>query len=863
MRLSVGRVVLLVVSVAALCAPASALAAKGSITVKHVEARLVPSGVSVPARQPAALRTFRTLNPLALEAGQVAAASQYQNSQQPAAGSSRTAASPRTVIFNGLSWDGLAATDTTGATPPDGGGGIGHNDYVEAINSRITVYDRATTSSVATSDLSTFTGLPGTCDPYVMWDEGAQRWVVISIECDTLTAHSLSIAFTKSTDPTNLSTGWCKYTLNTGSEFPDYPKAGHNNSDWLVGANDYSTSTSSFDTAELIAFKKPPNGTITTCPGTQPSDVLSGTPLTANGDAVFTPEAPDQVDSGAPPSSGTASDAGYFVAYHYGSGSAIHVYKFTRDSAGIAHFTFEGDIGVAPYTFPGAVPQPGTTNTLASSDTRGVGATAHADSKRCGGCEAVWITHTVDGSGGRSQVQWEELNPSACTGSASCPSSALLQDGDVSDPSLFDFNGRMAPAGNGYEAVMSFDSGSSTQLSQINAISNTMSDPSGGTHDQILIATSAAFDQDFSCAPPTPCRWGDYAAAETDPTNNYTVWNNSMYLGAPSSNSARWKTRLFAIKPEGPATGVSIHFSPASIVANGTSTTAATATVTDASGTQVEGETVTFSSSDPSEHISSVTDNGDGTYTVTITSSTTVGNATINATDTSASVSGSATLAQTHGPASSVSVSVSPNSIVADGSSTATATATVHDALGHPIPGDHVSFSSSDSKDGIGSVTDHGDGTYTATVTSSTHPGHATITATDTSVSPSVSGNAALSENPLVGHVKVKGTTAIVPLNCTGATACPVKLQLIAGGQFKGPNVVAFIAALFGLNANRKAVVVGKASVTVSAGGRKKVRVNLNKAGQAPLATQGALIAGIVVKVNGRTVYTKKLHFKP
>ncbi|HEY1591222.1 MAG TPA: Ig-like domain-containing protein [Solirubrobacteraceae bacterium] len=706
--------------------------------------RLMPISVvggRVPHRPPVALRRFRTLDPLALAAGRAAAEQQYSNSAHP------RSPQPRTALFNGLSWDGIAATDTTGATPPDGGGGIGHDFYIEAVNSRITVYDRNTTTSVATSDLSTFSGLPGTCDPYVMWDEGAQRWVVISIECDSTSAHSLSIAFTKSTDPTNLATGWCKYTLDTGSEFPDYPKAGHNNSDWLVGVNDFSTSFGSFDTAELIAFKKPPNGTITSCPALGSDTAGSaGSPLSAHGDQVFTAEPADQVDSGAPPGSGTASDAGFFVAYAYpsgGSASAIHVFKFSRDTSGVAHFPFEGDIGVAAYSFPGSVPQPGTSNTLDSSDTRGVGASAHVDPTRCGSCEAVWVTHGIDGSGGRSQVQWEELNPAACTGSTTCPSTALVQDGAVSSSSQFFFNGRIAPDGNGDEAAMNFDSGSATQLSQINAISNTPNDAPGGTHGQLLVATSAGADDDFSCS---PCRWGDYAAAETDPVNKGAVWNNSMYLVKPDGfGDAQWKTRLFAITPADEQ--VTVALSPSTIVANGTSTSKATATLKDSKGNPVKGHAVHFTSTDAGNAFSAVTDNNDGTYTATVTSSKTAHPVMITASDTtSPPASGSATLTQTPGRASAVSVAVSPASIVADGISTSTATATVSDANGNPVPGDIVGFVSSDAGDHIGSVTNHGDGTYTATITSSTTAHIVTITATDSSVSPSVSGNATLTQ---------------------------------------------------------------------------------------------------------------------
>ena len=105
-------------------------------------------------------------------------------------------------------------------------------------------------------------------------------------------------------------------------------------------------------------------------------------------------------------------------------------------------------------------------------------------------------------------------------------------------------------------------------------------------------------------------------------------------------------------------------------------------------------------------------------------------------------------LIQTVGPAAGVSVALSPGSIVANGSSQSAATATVRDAQGRPISGDHVSFFSSDGSEKFGSVIDHGDGTYTATITSSTVASYPTITATDSSVSPSVSSHATLTQSP-------------------------------------------------------------------------------------------------------------------
>jgi hypothetical protein len=108
----------------------------------------------------------------------------------------------------------------------------------------------------------------------------------------------------------------------------------------------------------------------------------------------------------------------------------------------------------------------------------------------------------------------------------------------------------------------------------------------------------------------------------------------------------------------GPAAGMTLQLSPAAIVANGTSTSVATATVTDAGGDPVPGEAVTFGFSDGRSPAGG-NDNHDGTYTTTVTSSPTPGQVTITATDAAAGISAQAVLAQTTGP-STTSVQALP-----------------------------------------------------------------------------------------------------------------------------------------------------------------------------------------------------------
>ncbi len=98
----------------------------------------------------------------------------------------------------------------------------------------------------------------------------------------------------------------------------------------------------------------------------------------------------------------------------------------------------------------------------------------------------------------------------------------------------------------------------------------------------------------------------------------------------------------------GPPTRAEVLLAPRQIIADGLSSTTATARVTDEDGIPVPGEEVEFTSTDPGQRIGPVTDHEDGTYSAEIVASTTVGAPKVTATVTSANpeVSASALLEQ-------------------------------------------------------------------------------------------------------------------------------------------------------------------------------------------------------------------------
>jgi hypothetical protein len=186
----------------------------------------------------------------------------------------------------------------------------------------------------------------------------------------------------------------------------------------------------------------------------------------------------------------------------------------------------------------------------------------------------------------------------------------------------------------------------------------------------------------------------------------------------------------FELRPAASAATSTMARSPSKIVADGASTSSITVTARDASGTPLGtgGDTVALQTTRGA--LSAVTDNGDGTYTATLTSSTTAGAAKVTGDLNGDAMTHTATVDFTPGPTSATTTTInrSPSKLVANGSSTATITVQAKDQYGNvrKTGGDTVTLQTT--RGTLGGVTDHGNGRYTAILTSSTTAGTAKIT---------------------------------------------------------------------------------------------------------------------------------------
>jgi adhesin/invasin len=167
------------------------------------------------------------------------------------------------------------------------------------------------------------------------------------------------------------------------------------------------------------------------------------------------------------------------------------------------------------------------------------------------------------------------------------------------------------------------------------------------------------------------------------------------------------------------------------LTGNGSTTTVITVQAKDSTGTNLTtgGATVVISTSTGS--VGAVVDHGDGTYTATLTSSVGSATATVSATLGGVALTHTATVtfAGVAALATTTIVAV-PAALTANGSTTSVITVQTKDAAGNSLSTGGSTVVVTTSAGAIGAVTDHSNGTYTATLTSSSTPGTATVGAT-------------------------------------------------------------------------------------------------------------------------------------
>ena len=431
--------------------------------------------------------------------------------------------------FEGISSDtGAAANGGHFWSPPDTTGDIGPNNYVEAVNTELSVYDRQGTAIAGPVKLkSLWSGTSSLChlnddgDPIVVYDQLANRWLISQFAVtDAPPNYHECIAISKTGDPAGAY--WSYDFKISDSRFNDYPKIGvwpdgyyatFNDS---VGDNFAGITVAAFERAKMLN-------------GQAAKLVAYHSSFPADQDYSMLPA--DLNGRLAPPANAPA----LFAESFDGSPDVLEVWSFHVDFAAstgtfarIAKLTtaaFDSDLCRFDLD---CLPQPSTSSGLDAISDRLMQPLSY---RNFGDHESMVVDQTVDVNGqDRAGIRWYELRR---VGSGQW---SISQQGTYAPDSANRWMGSMAMDGNGNVAL-----GYSVSSESVYPSLRYATRLAGGAKD--LLEAEATMIAGGGSQASDGHRWGDYSTMAIDPTDDCTFWYAGEYYSAPTTE-LDWKTRI-------------------------------------------------------------------------------------------------------------------------------------------------------------------------------------------------------------------------------------------------------------------------------------------------------------------------------
>jgi hypothetical protein len=448
---------------------------------------------------------------------------------------------PPSQSFVGLDDIPRVGTSTL-VIPPDVDGAVGPSVILEGLNNNYRFYDKATGAGLGTTSITSFwaaAGGTGLFDPRLLYDPVQQRWIAVTLSDSRSTASSILLAVSQTSDPT---AAWTLYRVladSTGTNWADFPSVGFNKNWIAINVNLFT-----------IAANTPNGGR---CLIVDYAQARAGSFVAsfANGTGFCS----------APAATYSSGEPTLFVPTHLSSASGTYRLDTITGTPGSPTYTVgatraRGVNWTQPLNaiLPQAPP-------LAGSSDCGLPACAieTADAQirstpvfRDG---SIWYTQTVGLPAGvltHTAVQWTRLE--ATTGN-------VIDGGRLDDATATSNNGGKwyayphVAVNSAGDAIVCFTQFSSSQYASAGYAMRLASDAAGTLRESVIYkAGEDYYHKDFGS---NRNRWGDYAKAQVDPTDDVSMWVVTQYAkarvgtddGPGGSNASRWGTWWARVGP--------------------------------------------------------------------------------------------------------------------------------------------------------------------------------------------------------------------------------------------------------------------------------------------------------------------------
>lgn len=401
-----------------------------------------------------------------------------------------------------------------GMSPMDNSIAVSANWIVSVANTTIE-FDDLTGSNTYYNDIPTFFNDPAisnVCDPVVIYDSGADRFIFFAQECAGNSSNSyLLIAFSKSNNPNS---GWWTYKLTgnpiNNNKWFDYPKLAVSNNELYITGNLFSNNPGGvFDQAILYQIQKN-NGYSGASISWQYWSNIPGTPFT------LLPVSWGQ--------SGNYGPGCYLVASIPGGGSSVKLYDLTDDMTATNEQLNYYSVPTSAYSPAGDASQQGTSCLLDNGDCRTLSG-FYLNGK------VHFVFHSDVGSGWNG-INYNRLDVNTKTNQRSTFGS--VGNSDYSYPTVVSYATNPTDA----SVMIGFGRSSSGMLPEIRAVN---CDNGMNWSNSTFIKGSSAY---VSYTSSTKERWGDYTGStRMHNSTNPSVWINGMF----GNSNNRWDTWIAEI----------------------------------------------------------------------------------------------------------------------------------------------------------------------------------------------------------------------------------------------------------------------------------------------------------------------------
>lgn len=289
-----------------------------------------------------------------------------------------------TASFAGLNRQ-TGANNGVAFVPPDTILGKSRTRAIEAVNSGIRLFDNSG-GVLGTRDLNAFFGAATAngllFDPKVYFDRNATnpRVYVVALQQTGRGNASLAdnvsrmwVAVSRSPNPSNLTTNWCRYNIDARSEigaatesWGDYPGIGAGQDSFSMTINNFAFSNDAFRFARIHVWDKNiASNNAGSCPSI-PRFVFQPS-ATAGNFGLFTIQPAQHYTS--PSSIAGTTNPAYYLSTTRGTSSDYHVHRIRNVAGGSPTYT-RVTLSSIGYGIPPSGTQPGTAALIDSGDNR-------------------------------------------------------------------------------------------------------------------------------------------------------------------------------------------------------------------------------------------------------------------------------------------------------------------------------------------------------------------------------------------------------------------------------------------------------------------------------------------------------------